>query len=226
MVEEKKKLDPRKLRNLTQYKGMSDEEFQKQFEILSTPSNYEDFQVRVREKYSELEKDYDLSDMKFNDTETLMDMCSAMVTVDENKRLLVDVRAEGMTGYNLTIIKEVESQQSTLRKDISKMQDDLKITRKIRKATKEESAKSELKRLKTLAMEFYKQKMFYVYCEKCHQLLSTTWFLFPDSINTLSLKCLRPLDEKSKNICGHITKIKSKKLVELRGTNHHEGFDF
>ncbi len=118
---------------------------------------------------------------------------------------------------------------SGIRKDVSKMQEDLKITRKIRKSTQEESARAELARQKKLAMEFYQKKMFYVYCEECTMLLTTTWFLYPTEKNTISVRCGRTYtDDEGKKIstCGHINKITSAELLEIRGTNHPEGFDF
>jgi hypothetical protein len=108
---------------------------------------------------------------------------------------------------------------SKLRGDISDMQNDLKITRRIRKGDQEETVISELERLKQKASEFYEQRMFYVWCPKCNMLLFTGWFLYPDEkMNKLTLVCNRPLDEEG-NICGHKFTVTSKELLDKRGVN-------
>ena len=224
-----KKTDPRKLRNLKQYQGLSDEEFDALMyeEELAPEESYEDFQKRVQEKYIEFEKDYDLSDMKFNDTETLMSLCTALVTKSDYDRILFKLRqGEIRGGYPLTLIEKFGTFISNLEKDISKMQDDLKITRKTRKKTREESARTELDRLKRLASKFYENVMQYIYCEKCNMLLSTVWFLYLNGDNKITLTCNRKVGIDDTQICGHVTEITSSRLVELDGTNHPEGFKF
>ena len=225
----KRHSSPAQLRNLTQYKGMTDEEFDEAMgNIPVSNTSYEDFEKKVKKKMLEFEKDYDLSDMKFNDTETLQNLCKALVTLEDYEKILVELRSESI-GKNLTMIDKLSSVMSNIRKDVSRMQEDLKITRKIRKSTQEESARAELARQKKLAMEFYQKKMFYVYCEKCVMLLTTTWFLYPTEKNILSIRCGRTYtNDEGKKIgtCGHINKITSRELLETRGTNHPEGFDF
>ena len=225
----KRHSSPAQLRNLNQYKDMTDEEFDEAMgNIPASITSYEDFKKRVDSKMLEFEKDYDLSDMKFNDTETLQNLCKALVTLEDYEKIIVELRAESV-GKNLTMIDKLSSVMSNIRKDVSKMQEDLKITRKIRKSTQEESARAELARQKKLAMEFYQKKMFYVYCEECTMLLTTTWFLYPTEKNTLSVRCGRTYTDdegKKTGTCGHINKITSKELLEKRGTNHPEGFDF
>jgi hypothetical protein len=55
-----------------------------------------------------------------------------------------------------------------LRKDISNMQNDLDITRKVRKGDENVNVLSELERLKLKAKEFIEAKLFYVWChESC-----------------------------------------------------------
>ncbi len=225
----KRHSSPAQLRNLSQYKGMTDEEFDEAMGNLPTSkTSYEDFEKKVKKKMLGFEKDYDLSDMKFNDTETLQNLCKALVTLEDYEKILVELRGESI-GKNLTMIDKLSSVMSNIRKDVSRMQEDLKITRKIRKSTQEESARAELARQKKLAMEFYQKKMFYVYCEKCVMLLTTTWFLYPTEKNILSIRCGRTYtNDEGKKIgtCGHINKITSRELLETRGTNHPEGFDF
>lgn len=233
-----KKRSPNQLRNLAQYKNMTDEEFkaamlkldedwfQQELVVLA-----DTFEERVKKKMDEFREDYDLSDMKFNDKETLKILCKALITVEDYETILVRLRTASM--FNLAksvpLIKEFSKIISDTRRDISRLQDDLKISRKIRKSTKEESARADLARIKEQASKFYKKKMMYVFCKKCNMLLSTIWFLYPEKENTLSVVCSRRYtDDEGKVIdtCGHVTTIASNRLLEKRGTNHPEGFEF
>jgi len=224
--------DPRKLRNLKQYKDLSDEKFKEvmeEFDNAITVVDYEDFEERVIEKLEEFGKDYDLSDMKFNDMETLRALCQAIVALEDWEEEMFALRATGDFRYSLTIIDKLSAVMTNLRRDISKMQEDLKITRKIRQATREESARAELQRQKDLATKFYEKRMMYIYCEKCNMLLTTAWFLYPGKENTVSVKCNRQYtDDEGKviGVCDYVTKVSSNELLEARGTNHPEGFEF
>ena len=228
MSGEEKVRDPRKLRNLVQYRDMTDAEFAASTYKgnFGSKEDYVEFLKRVKVKYDEFEKDYDLSDMKFNDTETLMSLCTALVTKSDYEEILFDLRqGEIKGGFDLTLIEKFSTFISNLERDCSKMQDDLKITRKSRKKTKEESARTELDRLKKLAEKYYENIMQYIYCEKCSMLLATIWFLYLQGDNKISLTCDRPLEGRD-SVCGHTTVITSGDLHRLRGTNHPEGFKY
>jgi predicted nucleic-acid-binding Zn-ribbon protein len=95
-----------------------------------------------------------------------------------------------------------------LRADISSMQGDLKLTRKIRKESQEENFMAWLDRVKIKAIQFHKEKSLYIFCEKCRYLLATTWLLYPEENNKLVLHC--------KN-CGH---TQEEKLGELYATGN------
>jgi hypothetical protein len=96
------------------------------------------------------------------------------------------------------------------------MQEDLKISRKVRQTDKNISAIAELETLKEKAKVFYEQKMIYIFCPECNELLVTAWFLFNESENTIRLKCQRPLDTGKP--CGHVFDVKSKD-VYVAGSN-------
>lgn len=230
-----KNRDPRKLGNLQQYKNMSPEELADAIELLEkdwftllTEDQLDTFDKRVEETMLEFEKDYDLSDMKFNDRTTLEALSRAYVTLQDYDAILTRLRGEDLRehSYLLTVIDKLSKIASDYRRDISKMEDDLKISRKIRKASKEESAMEELKRLKELAVDFYNKVMSYVYCPKCKMLLGTIWTLYPNENNTFHFECHRSLDETGGRFCDGILDITTKELLEAGGTNHPEGFRF
>ena len=230
-----KNRDPRKMANLIQYQNMSDEELAEVIESLEADwyeelvsEQLETFNERVEKTMHEFEKDYDLSDMKFNDRTTLEALSRAYVTLEDYDELLKHLRGQDLRkhSYLLTAIDKLSKIASDYRRDISKMEDDLKISRKIRKSTGEESARAELTRLRELSADFYKKVMSYVYCPKCTMLLATIWTLYPDEDNTFHFKCHRPLDETGESFCDGEVTITTHELMEMKGTNHPEGFKF
>jgi hypothetical protein len=105
-----------------------------------------------------------------------------------------------------------------LRSDISKLQDDLKITRKLRKSEKEQTVVSFIFNIQNKAQEFYEQKMSYIFCPKCNMLLGTIWTLYPDEErNKIKLVCNRKTEEGE--ICGTVVMVGTKELLENRSTN-------
>lgn len=239
-------------RNLKQYKDMTDEEFLVVMEekegtvvldstkVKGKPKSMKDvgemidipvvsdeeFAKRVQEKFDSLEDGYDLSGMKANDMQVVSALCWSFVQLEvyqDTIRALTS-NTESIVLFE-PIIKSVSTMMKELRADISKMQVDLNITRKIRSSDKDASVVSAWDSLKKSAKDFYDQKMSYVYCSSCNQLLSTTWFLYPTKKNVLELTCDRKLDEEG-NVCGNIEIITSQELLEKKQTNHRDGFNF
>lgn len=232
---EKPNRDPRKLRNLAQYRNMTDEEFEQAMEELDSDwfteearRQVETFDARVEEHMKKFEEDYELSDMKFNDKENLRSLANLYVTVKDIEAMLTQLRKQDLrkSSYAVTLIEKLSKIASDYRRDISRVETDLKISRRIRKSTQEESARAELNKQKELAAKFYKKVASYIYCDKCKMLLATLWTLYPDEDNEISLTCNRKLDEKREDRCGHVTTVTTKQLMSNMGTNHPEGFKF
>ena len=64
--------DPRKMRNLMQYRDLTDEEFEKVFEDKYSDERdsaeaIQSFEEEIERKIVEFGEDYDLSDLKIND---------------------------------------------------------------------------------------------------------------------------------------------------------------
>ncbi len=206
--------DRRTFRGLKQFKDMTDEQFEAYWKeqdkgdeiILGTASV--DFETRIKEKLAGFEADYDLSDMKFNDTETLRGLCQALIQLEDLEQVGYSIREGGVSLTNLTILDKLAQQMSRTRLDMLKMQEDLKISRKVRQLDKNISAIAELDKLKKDAKTFYEQKMIYVFCPECKMLLGTAWFLFNDAENIMRFECQRVMDTGKK--CGHTFDVKSK----------------
>lgn len=202
-----------RLRNLVQYRDLSDEEFEEiyQKKIIGIAKNSE-FETRIQNKIDEFSKDYDIDDLKINDMLTLRALAQAYITLEDYEHFTYNLRSSGLDLNRILEFEKVSNMMSTLRADISKMQNDLGITRKIRKGEKEEGIRSELEIIKEKAKNFYEQKMFYIFCPKCKRLLSTTWFLYPSLNNKLQFVC-------GNKDCGERFVISSKELFENKGFN-------
>jgi len=208
-------------RNLPQYRDMSDDEFDRMFE--ETQYNVgisKDFEDRIAKKIDEFSQDYDIDDLKINDKETLRAFVQAIIALEDYERIIFNMRSEGdISQHNINVVDRLSKITSDLRKDISRFQEDLNITRKIRKSDKETSVVSYISNLKEQARQFYEQKMSFIYCD-CGMLLGTFWVLYGQEINKIELTCHRKLDDGS--FCGKKIKVTTKELMENRGTNRVE----
>lgn len=213
--------DRRRFRGLKDFKHMTDEEFNaywdgKNEEVALDPVVREDFEKRIQGKIEGFKEDYDLSDMKFNDTETLRALAQSMIQLEDLEQAGFRLREQGITFDNLTLLDKLAQQMSRTRLDMLKLQEDLKISRKVRQSDKNESAINELEDLKAKAKQFYEEKMIYIFCPECKMLLGTTWLLYADADNEIKLHCKRPLD--TGEICGHTFIVKFKDIVK-QGSN-------
>lgn len=209
----------RKLRNLVQYKDLSDEEFdelfaQKQLGI----SQNKEFEERIQRKIKEFGVDYSLDDLNSNDKLVLRALAQAMINLEDLELETYNVRQAGITIDNILLLEKISKMMTDLRSDISKLQDDLSITRKVRKSSQEESAKAYLETLKQKAKEFYESKMQLVFCPKCHTWIGSVWALYAtDPRNRVSFVCNRDMGDGNK--CGEKITIGVDELIKRGGSN-------
>lgn len=208
-----------RMRNLAQYKNLSDREFE---EILDKKNlgieQSTAFESRISKKLDEFENDYDLSDMKINDMDTLRALIQAQITLEDYEQYIFRKRAEGITESSIFSVEKIHKVMSDLRADISKFQQDLNITRKVRKSDREASTIAYLADLQAKGKKFYESKMSYIFCPKCDMLLGTFWTTFPqEDRNKIHLICGRTMPDGSK--CGEKVIVGTKELLKNRGTN-------
>jgi len=213
---EKKKAS---FRNLTQYRNLSDEEFEELWskKIIGIEVNKE-FEARIARKIDEFSNDYDIDDLKANDKLVLRALAQSYIQLEDLENYAYTKRLGGIENDEIVMMEKMANVMSTLRRDISKMQDDLKITRRIRKGDKEESVVNYIENLKKKAKEFYQNSMFYIWCPKCKMLLATVWFHYPEEKgNKVHLICNRDLGDGEK--CKEKLIVSSKELLENRGVS-------
>lgn len=211
-----------RMRNLAQYKDLSDDEFEraiapKEAGIIQSQV----FEDRIAKKLQEFEDDYDLSDLKINDRDTLRALIQAQISLEDYEQHMFKMRSGGVSDEMIFASDKLSKMMSDLRADISKFQFDLNITRKVRKSDREASVLAYIDDLKKKAHEFYEAKASYIFCPKCNMLLGTVWTMFPeDNRNKISLVCGRTLPDGNK--CGEKIIIGTAELLKSRGTNKRE----
>lgn len=211
----------RRIRNLAQYKDLTDEEFDEVWkEKLLGIAPSAAFEERITAKMADFAEDYDLDDLKINDKEALRALVQAIIALEDYEQHLFELRAGGVGIENLTEIDKLQRAMSDLRSDISRLQADLNITRKIRQSDRESSVIAYIDSLREKAREFYESRMMYIVCPKCNMLLGTLWTLYPDEPkNKIHLVCNRILDNGEK--CGEKLTVTTTEMVE-KGSNKPE----
>lgn len=178
----------KQIRNLHQYKELSDEEFERVYQsIINKDLKNPYFEKRIKEEIAKFEKDYEISDLKINDMNTLRALIQAMLALEDyeqlayklQKKTVIDEEAD----YIIARLEKINKIMNSLRTDISRMQEDLKITRKIRKSDREESVINAIQDIKDRAKNFYTQKFARVFCPECKMLLGSVWVMYPESHN-------------------------------------------
>jgi hypothetical protein len=215
--------DKIKMRNLYQYRNMSDEDFDQIWEkkiVGAMPSS--EFESRISRKLDEFAQDYDLSEMKVNDNASLRALIQAIIALEDYEQILFRMRSSGedIGSADINIIDKISKIMSDLRGDIGRLQDDLQIKRKVRNQDKESSVINYIDSLKIKAKQFVESRSMLIVCDKCNMLLASLWCLYPEEDNKLVLHCHRKLENGEE--CGAKITISTKELMKTKGTNKIE----
>ena len=210
MSEGKKRLvspTRKKVKNLKQFSDLSDDEFEEHFKSIGKGReivlDVEELEKKVTEKLAEFEEDYDLSDMKVNDKLVLRNLILTIISLEDLEQIFAGLQTK-ISDSNILLLDRLSNVMSRLRSDISKMQNDLKLTRKIRKEGQEETFLAWLDKVKDYAEEFYEEKSLSLFCLSCRRFLASVWLLYPDGEHSIKLKCSN---------CGNYTEIESLKEI-------------
>lgn len=218
----KKRGKLKRMKNLAQYKDLSDDDFDREMTLKAMGTNIsEEFEKRIRSKLSEFEEDYDLSDLKINDKDSLRALIQAHLALEDYEQYLFKLRASGIGLDSANEQQTYQKIMSDLRSDIAKIQIELNISRKVRKSDQDVSVLAYIENLKDKAKKFYENKMGYIFCPKCNMLLGTIWVLYgEEEKNKVQLVCNRITADGTK--CGEKVVISTKELIKNRGTNKKE----
>jgi len=115
----------KRIRNLKQYRDMTDEEFDTAFENLVDDNPVVNFPRRsipemeklIDEKLNDFTQDYDLSDMKINDRLVLRNLIRSIISLEDLENVFVTLR-ENFDKDSVLIMDRVANVMSRLRSDI------------------------------------------------------------------------------------------------------------
>lgn len=225
--DEEKKVKAKKgkfsrMRHLKQFQDLSEDQFdQKMAQKALGLEVSEEFEKQIEKKLAEFAEDYDLSDLKINDRDSLRALIQAHLALERYEQQMFLVHSGQLTNDAILQTDKLSKVMSDLRSDISKIQDDLSIKRKVRKSDQDVSVLAYIEGLRDKAKRFVESKQSYIFCEKCNMLLATVWALYPDEDrNKMSFVCSRIMEDGSK--CNHKTVVNTKELLAKRGTNKPE----
>lgn len=190
------------LRNLPQYKGKTDKEI---LEAVGSKS----FEERVQARLDHLAEDYDLSDMKYNDS-TLIQRWATLTERLELEEETLRLERDNLSAHDA--LRE-EQRLSGLQRDILSIQEALNITRAKRRDTSEDNPRLLYEDIKMRAAKFFKERLAYIKCPKCGMVLCTVNFLYPDAENVLKLEC---------GDCGERAEVTSREAVDIERNNPYK----
>lgn len=204
------------VRNLRQYKNLSDEEFEKVYaELVTGETTTKEFEERINRKIEDFSKDYDLTDLKINDMLTLRALAQAFITLEDFERYYYKMRQSGLDEIDIVRIEKINNVLGNLRRDISNLQNDLKITRKIRKGDQEESVINFIETIKQKARKFYFSRMRPVICPECKTWIASVWALYPDDKqSSIKIHCRRKFPDGT--YCKGVVKLTINELYQLK----------
>lgn len=196
----------RRIRNLVQVKKLSPEEAEEYVQsVIENRTTNLQYERRIKNKLEEFEKDYDLTSLKANDMLILRAMIQSLINLEDYEQMAYRLQQKISRGQDtqedLAKLEKINRLMESLRSGISRFQEDLKISRKIRQSDEESSLSDYIMKLKHRANHFYESKHVRIFCPKCNTLLFTGWFLYFDSSkNKLRVFCKRCNEEYNFNI--------------------------
>lgn len=226
-MSERKIPSKNQIRTLKQYQGMSEEELDKAYDdLIYDRKVLNNLEERIQKKLSDFEEQYDTSDMKLNDREGLYELMKAYITLEDMNEASYRLRVQPeLTEYDMSRLEKITKIISTIRTDISKLQDDLHISRRVRKGEKEESVLSYIEKLREKAKEYTNAKFGRVYCPNCKMLVGSVWALYPESKkNKVTFHCNRRLADES--ICDTVIQVSYKDLLDNGMKNIDDVLEF
>lgn len=222
MAEDREALK-RRLMHLRQVKKMSPEEADEYVEsIIENRTKSQFYEKRIKDKLAEFEQDYDLSSLKANDKLVLRALIQSLINLEDYEQIAYKIQQKVFNGTDtpedIQKLEKLNKLMDTLRLSISRFQDDLKISRRIRQSDEESSLVDYISHLKDRAKKFYESKHLRIFCPKCNTLLFTGWFLYNDSSkNSVRVFCKR---------CQEDFLIKAKEVYENGMTNYKDVPEF
>jgi hypothetical protein len=168
------------LRNLPQFKGMSDEEIMAATQVST-------LEEQVAARIEELGEEFDLSDMKYHDLLILQRFFTALIRLEKAEAELAEKYDDLPAGEK----SREETALSTLRGDVLRMQNELGISKLRRNAEVEDNPMVMFSDVRARAKKFLEERLCWVICPKCGMQVAKVHFTYTQVTATLKMMCGR-----------------------------------
>lgn len=200
----KRGMSPASLRQLKQYRDLSEEEFVEKIQDRG-------FDFQVKSKMDELAQGYDFSDLKQNDWDLFRRMAALMVRLERGEKALEELmKSDAIDPTNA--LRE-EQRLASMRDGILKIQDALGLTRIKRIEKTEGDPRKIFEDIRKRAQKFMAERLCQVLCPNCGIMLCSVNFLFPNMPNVMKFECGR---------CHNSFEYSSAELVEKERKNPYQ----
>jgi hypothetical protein len=193
------------LRNLPQFRGLSDDEIRDKLQDKS-------FSARIKERIDKLAEEYDLTDMKYHDRILLEQFMALTIRLEDEQLAEEQAKADGEIVQPSDAARK-EQQLSIMRNDLLKIQNDLGISRLKRKDTVEDSPLILFQDIRARAKRFLESRLSYVKCPECGLVLCKVNFLYPAADNKITLTCGR---------CSAKVEFNSSEVLDMERKNPYK----
>lgn len=209
MSKKRKGFNIESLRNLPQYRDLSNEEFEEAVSNLLR----EETKELAQQYFDNFQKDYVLGDLKANDRIALEIICWLYAQVRYNQDRIVDYQNAKDDPYADKGIKSLVADNEKIIKSITILENQLSISRSARLKEEGTEVVDVIQALREKASKFLEQKLHYIFCPKCNMLLANIWVLYRNEPDAYDLKFICKREEKGK-ACNTEVIVKPGDLVE------------
>jgi hypothetical protein len=214
------------LRKLTQYRDLTDAQFDEVWAKRDVGISHNKlYEERIKVKIDEMKAEYDFSDLKPNDWNQIRSLAQLQIDLEDLNLMLFAARTKknsaGETVFDAIEYKTLSQVRDSLVDRISSVQNDLQITRRVRRNDQATSVMDEITKLKEKINHFAEHKTKKLICPKCNRWIGQLYLLFWNAPKTkIQIQCQSDMEDGSK--CGEILTFTGKDLAEMGSSNRPE----
>ena len=186
------------LRNLPQYRDLTDEEFEEKIPGLL----HEEAETLAQEYFEQFQEDYVLDDLKANDKIAVEILCYLYAQVRYNQDRIHTLQGEE-SDYKDTRkgLSSLVTDNEKLIKSITTLENQLSISRTARLKEEGTNLVDLVATVRDKARDFLEKKLHYIYCSKCDMLLGNVWALYQDFDDAFEVHFTCKREQKGK-VCN------------------------
>lgn len=198
------------LKNLPQYRDLTDEEFDEKVKELLQ----EEAETLAQEYFDKFQEDYVLDDLKANDRIAVEILCYLYAQVRYNQDKIHTLQQESEYKDTRRGLSTLVSDNEKLIKSITTLENQLSISRTARMKEEGTDLVDLVTNVREKAKDYLEKKLHYIYCPKCDMLLGNVWALYRDIDDAFEFRfiCKREMQQK---VCNTEVIIRPGDLNEL-----------